>query len=171
MPGGIQKGQVAIDATAKKIDGDCKHLKDIVYNELKLEFPELTLQTKLLQSQIPGEVGACEPDGGAWFYKGKLIAVFEAKKQQDKGNAIERWFKNFFICTRINPKVSYVTFCIGEGAYEGGVIHKALAVAHPQGFNHLYPCNPSCFMSIKGHNLDFIVYIMKKTIRESIINA
>ena len=171
MAGGIQPGQVAMDAAAKKLDTTCKEVKEEVYKQLKNEFPELTLQRKLLAEQIPGGVGACEPDGGAWFYKDKLIAVFEAKKQGDKGNAIERWFKNAFICIAINPDVTYVTFCTGDGAYIGGVMYKALAVAHPKGFNHLYPQKCSCFMNINGHDREFIVHIMKKALRESIMNA
>ena len=89
--GGIQNGTVATDARARKLDEQCKHLKDDVFTELKGIYPELTLQRKLLQSQIPGGVGACEPDGGAWFFRGVLIAVFEGKKQQaeeEKGQSI-----------------------------------------------------------------------------------
>ena len=81
--GGIQKGTVATDARARKLDEQCKHQKEDVYSVLKLIHPELTLQKKLTKGQIPGLKGACEPDGGAWFYRGVLIAVFEGKKQQD----------------------------------------------------------------------------------------
>ena len=95
--GGIQNGTVATDARARKLDEQCKHQKEDVYAELKKIYPELTLQKKLKKDQIPGGKGACEPDGGAWFYNNVLIAVFEGKKQQDRGNAIERWFKNNYI--------------------------------------------------------------------------
>ena len=111
---------MAADDDAKRLDTALKDLKDIVFEELSIEYPDLVLQKRLLPSQIPGGIGGCEPDGGAWFYQDKLIAVFEAKKQQDSGNAIERWFKNNYICRLINPQVSYVTFATGEGAYEGG---------------------------------------------------
>ena len=123
--GGIQKGTIATDARARKLDEQCKHQKDSVFVELKQQYPQLTLQKKLSKTQIPGDKGACEPDGGAWFYNGVLIAVFEG--QQDRGNAIERWFKNNFICRKIND-ISYVTFCTGEGAYNDGQIGKALNV-------------------------------------------
>ena len=56
----------------------------------------LTAQVKLRSEQIPNGKGACQPDGLAWFWDGELIAVFEAKKQQNRGNAIERWYKNNF---------------------------------------------------------------------------
>ena len=91
--GGIQNGTVATDARARKLDEQCKHQKEDVFTVLKEIYPHLTLQKKLSKDQIPGLKGACEPDGGAWFYRGVLIAVFEGKKQQDRGNAIERWFK------------------------------------------------------------------------------
>jgi hypothetical protein len=81
--GGIQKGTVATDARARKLDDQCKHLKEEVYSVLSKIYPELVLQKKLTKAQIPGGIGACEPDGGAWFYNGVLIAVFEGKKQQD----------------------------------------------------------------------------------------
>ena len=79
--GGIQNGTVATDARARKLDEQCKHQKEDVYAELKKIYPELTLQKKLRKDQIPGGKGACEPDGGAWFYNNVLIAVFEGKKQ------------------------------------------------------------------------------------------
>ena len=57
--------------------------KTVIFVELKQQYPQLTLQKKLSLRLIPGDKGACEPDGGAWFYNGVLIAVFEGKKQQD----------------------------------------------------------------------------------------
>ena len=166
--GGIQNGMVATDARARKLDEQCKHLKDDVFAALSQQYPELTLQKKLRKDQIPGGMGACEPDGGAWFYKGKLIAVFEGKKQQDRGNAIERWFKNNFICRKINPDVSYVTFCTGEGAYEGGVIWKALNVAHLGGMNQCNPGDNSAFMDTDCFTKEFINDIMVEVVCERI---
>lgn len=168
MAGGIQPGTVATDANARKLDEQCKNLKDEVFTILKTLYPELTLQRKLSKDQIPGGIGACEPDGGAWFYKGVLIAVFEGKKQQDAGNAIERWFKNNYICKMINPNVSYVTFCTGEGAYDTGVIGKALNIAHLNGFNHYYPGMNSAFMSIEPFTRQFINATMIEVIGERI---
>jgi hypothetical protein len=179
--GGIQNGMVATDARARKLDEQCKHLMQDVYTELKKIYPKLTLQKKLTKAQIPGGIGACAPDGGAWFYRGVLIAVFEGKKQQDRGNAIERWFKNNFICRKVNPEVSYVTFCTGEGAFmnwtekEGsdelmtyGQIVKALNVAHLNGFNQYNPGDNSAFLSTDCFTKEFINAIMIEVICERI---
>lgn len=166
--GGIQKGTVATDARARKLDDQCKHLKEEVYSVLSKIYPELVLQKKLTKAQIPGGIGACEPDGGAWFYNGVLIAVFEGKKQQDKGNAIERWFKNNYICRKINPEVSYVTFCTGEGAYAGGQIGKALNIAHLFGFNQYNPGENSAFLNTDCFTKEFINATMIEVICERI---
>ena len=179
--GGIQKGTVATDARARKLDEQCKHLMQDVYSVLKETYPKLTVQKKLTKAQIPGGIGACSPDGGAWFYDGVLITVFEGKKQQDAGNAIERWFKNNFICRKVNPEVSYVTFCTGEGAFmnwvekEGsdelmtyGQIVKALNVAHLDGFNQYNPGDNSAFLSTDCFTKEFINAIMIEVICERI---
>jgi hypothetical protein len=176
--GGIQNGTVATDARARKLDDQCKHLKDEVYTELKKIYPKLILQKKLTQEQIPGGIGACEPDGGAWFYDNVLIVVVEGKKQQDRGNAIERWFKNNYICRLISPQVSYVTFCTGEGAYRFwdkllgrltyGQIVKALNVSHLLGFNQYNPGNNSAFLSTDCFTKQFINDIMVEVISERI---
>lgn len=171
MAGGIQPGTVATDARARKLDEQCKHLKNDLYTELKSVYPDLRLQKKLTKDQIPGGKGACEPDGGAWFYRDTLIAVFEGKKQQDLGNAIERWFKNNYICRKINPNVSYVTFCTGEGAYDDGQIGKALNVAHLEGFDQYNPGDNSAFLRIDGFTGEDIYAIMKEVITERIHNV
>ena len=176
--GGIQKGTVATDARARKLDEQCKHLKYDVFSELKKIYPQLTMQKKLRKDQIPGGIGACEPDGAAWFFNDVLIAVFEGKKQQDAGNAIERWFKNNYICRKINPDVSYVTFCTGEGAYRFwdkmlgrltyGQIVKALNVAHLEGFNQYNPGENSAFLSTDCFEKEFLRSTMIEVIEERI---
>lgn len=165
--GGIQKGTVATDAAARKLDNQCKDIAKELVEELNIE--GLEYQRKLNKDQIPGNLGACEPDGGAWFFNGELIAVFEAKKQQDLGNAIERWFKNQYICRAINPDVNYVTFCSGEGAYKEGVMGKALAVAHLDGFNKYVPNGNSCYMSKDGYTHRRIKQVMKKVILDQLV--
>ena len=107
---------------------------------------------------------------GAWFYREVLIAVFEGKKQQDRGNAIERWFKNNYICRKVNPNVSYVTFCTGEGAYDNGQIGKALNIAHLNGFNQYNPADNSAYFSIEGFTGEQIYTIMKDVLIERIEN-
>ena len=162
--GGIQNGTVATDARARKLDNYCKELRESVFANFKSE--DLTVQKKLNQNQIPGGIGACEPDGGAWFYKGILIAVFEGKKQQNRGNAIERWFKNNFFCRSINPQVSYVTFATGGGAKANGTIGKALNIAHLNGFNKYVPGGNSCFMNEDTIDKDEMNSIMHEVILE-----
>ncbi len=148
---GIQPGQVATDAAAAALDNQCKTIACKVFKTLSERHGDrIQVQKKLKPSQIPGGIGACAPDGSVWFWDGKLIATFEAKKQQNRGNAIERWFKNNFICRAVNPDVSYITFTCGEGAVVGGVIHKTLAVAHPSGFNVYTPKGNSCWMKPEG---------------------
>jgi len=148
---GIQIGQVATDAAAASLDRQCKDTACKVFKILSEKHGNrIQGQKKLNITQIPGGIGACEPDGSLWFWDGTLIASFEAKKQQDAGNAIERWYKNNYICRLINPNVSYVTFARGEGAKIGGVIHKALAVAHLDGFDKFVPKKNSCWMKPDG---------------------
>ena len=176
--GGIQNGTVATDARARKLDEQCKQLKKEIFQELKQVYPGLKMQAKMRQDQIPGGIGACAPDGGAWFYNDVLIAVFEGKKQQDRGNAIERWFKNNFICRLINPDVSYVTFCTGEGAYRFwdkmmgrltyGQIVKALNVAHLEGFDQYNPGKNSAFLSQDSFSKEFMNDKMIEVIEERI---
>jgi len=161
MKGGIQPGTVATDAMARALDNSCKDLKE----SLAPRFPLLTMQKKLTHAQIPGGIGACEPDGGLWFKDGILVAAFEAKKQGAGGNAIERWFKNQYICRMINPDVTYVTFAVGEGAVVGSSIHKALAVAHPQGFNKYNTKGNACFMRPEGFTEKQIQTVMLKVLR------
>ena len=164
--GGIKKGTVATDAAARELDDQCK----LIAKELVDELSEtgLEYQRKLTKDQIPGNLGACEPDGGAWFYDGELVCIFEAKKQQDAGNAIERWFKNQYICRAINPDVTYVTFCTGEGAYRKGVIGKSLSVAHLDGFNKYVFNGNSCYMSVDGFTKKRIKQLMKKILLDAI---
>ena len=165
--GGIQKGTCATDAAAKKLDEQCKTLKE----KLALEFPNLTMQRKLTQDQIPGGIGACEPDGGVWLKDGKVVAVFEAKKQGTGGNAIERWFKNQFICRALNPEVSYVTFCSGEGAARGAVLEKTLNIAHLDGFNQFVPNKNTCYLSVRGFSAKRIEQKMREVLEHASLSG
>jgi len=157
--GGIKKGTVATDTVAKKLDNQCKTLKESISVE------GLTMQKKLRQDQIPGGIGACEPDGGAWFKGDKLVAVFEGKKQGKSGNAFDRWFKNFFVCCTINPKVCYVTFCVGEGAGDGEVMQKSMNIACPfKNANQFNPNGNSVYYSVEGFTDEFVENVMKEVL-------
>lgn len=166
---GIQIGQVATDAVASKLDNQCKTISCKVLATLQAKYgKDIVLQKKLTKSQIPGGIGACAPDGSLWFWKGSLLAAFEAKKQQNRGNAIERWYKNNFVCRALNPSMSYVTFACGEGAVVGGVIHKALAIAHLPGFDVYTAGGNSCWMKKEGFSDEEVEAIMFQVLEERI---
>jgi hypothetical protein len=169
MPRGIQLGQNATDAAAALMDNQCKNISIKLFNLLKTKYgPDIVMQKKLDQKQIPGGEGACQPDGGVWFWKGTLIAAFEAKKQQNRGNAIERWYKNPYACRLINPDMSYVTFAVGQGAVRRGTIHKALAMSHLGGFDTYVPGKNSCFMKPLGFTAEEVEAIMLQVLEERI---
>jgi hypothetical protein len=70
------------------------------------------------------------PDGGVWTLNGEqtpLIAA-EAKKQGKQGNAIERWYKNWDVMRALGVKV-YVTFCVGDGFFDGNSAERTIASA------------------------------------------
>lgn len=164
--GGLRKGHSgASDEASLKIDRNLKQIRDNLSNDLQID--GLELKRKINESRW---ATPCEPDGGAWYYKGSLIAVFEAKKQQNAGNAIERWYKNMYLCRKINPEVSYVTFCRGEGACKEGAIGKLLDVAHLLGFNQYNAGDNSCWLSKDGFTESFIEETMKSIILERIEN-
>jgi hypothetical protein len=170
--GGIQKGTTAFDEQSKAMDDNAKAAMFHVANILSSTYPELIVQSKLDQSQIPGGIGSCAPDGGVWFYKGELIACFESKKQGDKGNAIERWFKNNFIVRAINPMATYVTFASGAGVIAGNPIHRILHIAHQgiygvSGEVQVGTNNLHC--KVEGFDVDEMCDIMIETIT-AIIN-
>ena len=158
--GGIQSGTVACDEMARSLDASCKSLQNILKEEYK---DHITVQRKLYSDQIPGGLAGCEPDGGAWFIDNKLVAIFEGKKQGVRGNAIERWYKNNFICRKINPSVCYITFAVGEGAQEGEVIHKTLSPAHEK-FDVFVPNGNSCFLRKNGFTEDEMLCIMREVL-------
>ena len=161
---GIQLGTCATDAAARKLDCECRDSAKLALDILSNSYPGLKLVKKLQKNQIPGNLGACQPDGGLWFLGDKLVAVFEAKKQGNGGNAIERWFKNNFVCRLINSEVSYVTFATGPGASLRGNIHSCLAVAHLEGVNKINPKGNSLFLQPEGFTKDEIVAIMVEVI-------
>lgn len=169
--GGIQKGTTAFDEQSKAMDDNAKSAMLHVANILSSTYPELIVQSKLDQSQIPGGIGSCAPDGGVWFYKGELIACFESKKQGDKGNAIERWFKNNFIVRAINPMATYVTFASGAGVIAGNPIHRILHIAH-QGLygviGEVQVGTNNLHCKVEGFNVDEMCDIMIETITAAI---
>jgi hypothetical protein len=162
---GIQLGQNVTDEQAKTNDNLLKIIaKDL---EKELNIPGLSFQIKLNKDQIKSKVGACQPDGGIWFYNEKPICFFESKKQNNGGNAIERWYKNHWVLSRINPNILSGTFCVGGGAKKGGVIWKTLHEACEGNFDCLQNGN-SVFLSEQGFNHSFVKDKIKEIILMSI---
>lgn len=113
------------------------------------------------------------PDGGAWIYQGKVAVVFEAKYQNDRGNAAgDRWHKNHHaIRYLINKDVSYVTFGSGGGSHIGGALEKSLRQAHvecyKEGYNRFIPKGNSYFYSKEVFTVEEIMSIMISVLRDT----
>ena len=120
---------------------------------------------KLKHELLAGNVG-CSPDGGLWFRDGYLEVAFEAKHQGPSGNAIERWFKNYWMINNIYPQAKFITFCTGEGANEGFGLYdvfKAVLTIEgkdPPSFNVVHKRGASFFMSRYGFSAAAINDIM-----------
>lgn len=122
--GGIQAGTVAWDNDSLTLD---KILKES-YNILSREKHSLKcykmFTTEMKIKYLGDDCFGFAPDGGAWFRDDKLVAVFEAKKQNENGNAYERWWDNASTAKYINPEVAYVTFCSGRGTRKDHCLDK-----------------------------------------------
>jgi len=166
--GGIQKGTMAWDATSLALDKQISKIAKELSEDPSIVAAGFTYQKKLKKEQVPGNIGACAPDGGVWFRNGQLVAAFEAKKQGKDGNAIERWFKNNFILSLINPAINYVTFTCGKGATTKTPIGKTLAVAVLENgehkFNEFREGKPSVYMNVDGYTDDEVRVIMRKAL-------
>lgn len=78
----------------------------------------------------PPRIAGVEPDGGVWRAEGEglPLAAVEAKTQGEGGNAIERWFKNWSVLSRLGVRV-YVTFCSGPGFFDGNKAQRIMELA------------------------------------------
>ena len=148
MAGGIQKGSEAGSAESKQLDGNVKTVAEAIAQCLKAKdrkqyfyeqghknftkgrfSPQTVEAAALPELKEMGITVGCLPDGGMWFDgpRGQtrlLKFAFEAKHQQDGGNAIERWCKNYLLCKGMNPDVKYITFMSGPGTATNGVLYK-----------------------------------------------
>jgi len=169
--GGIQKGTTAFDEQSKAMDDNAKDAAQVAFMLLNVKYPDLKFQKKLDQSQILGGIGSCAPDGGLWFYNGRLIAAFESKKQGSKGNAIERWFKNNYIFRSLSAMGTYVTFASGDGVVAGNPIHRILHIAH-QGavgtINEVSAGRNNLHCKVDGFAVEEMVQIIEETIEATI---
>jgi hypothetical protein len=174
MAGGIQKGTEAGSVESKLLDGDVRIIAEAIAraqntycyerghrNLLNERFgDDVRSQAQLPEIQSRGITIGCVPDGGMWFdgdrkTQGRqLKVVFEAKHQQNGGNAIERWATNHAVCSAINPEASYVTFATGGGAVKGGVLH-----SYGESMRAIYP-NTKWHYSEQGFTQEQICTIM-----------
>ena len=166
--GGIQPGTTASSAASDKIDNQVRRISKKVYAKLKSKYPELERHHKLPKKYLFEGIGACAPDGGVWFYGGKLIAALEAKHQGAKGNAIERLFKNYHHIVETNPRCPLVTFATGEGTMPGKPIFNALYRPVRGKYGILRSSGPSVFMNRVGFSDDFIEETITKFVENEI---
>jgi hypothetical protein len=146
---GIQKGTTASSESSIKIDTVVKTQSKRVYEDLSKEY-NIAYQIKLQRNQIPHGVGALSPDGGIMFYGDLPFLIVEAKFQLDRGNAIERWYKNEYIARKINPSISYLTFATGSGVLQNNPIYNTLYIAHDGVYNVMRPNKNTAFLSSNG---------------------
>ena len=144
--GGIQRGEEALDDYSRLLDKQVKSSRDA----LEVVFPHLTMIKRFSTEDKIRLVGddcfGFSPDGGCWFKKKKLVAVFEAKKQGVNGNAHERWWDNAVTAKHINPDVMYVTFCTREGAQKGECLEQMSRKAKiMMGDNYIFYLSPKGF--------------------------
>lgn len=113
----------ALEALRSKFVAGVTWRKGIAGDELKT----------MLGSRLAANIAGMSPDGGMFFKNGQLLMVIECKKQGPKGNAIERWFKNWLMADALSCK-RYVTLCMRDGFYGGsaeGILGAAMAVVEP----------------------------------------
>jgi len=122
--GGIQPGTTAFDAESLDLDTSVK----AIAKQLAQEYTQFSTIWQMNHAQKMAWVGddcfGFAPDGGAWFYRDELVAVFEAKKQGLAGNAQERWWDNACTAKYINDDVRYHTFCRGPGCAVNGPLER-----------------------------------------------
>jgi hypothetical protein len=167
---GIQLGTTAFDFDSKSFDDIFRYsVSPMIYRRVA-ELPGFSFQTKLAQYQIPGGKGkkcGCQPDGGIVFYKNTPILAIEAKKQNSKGNAIERWFKNYYILTKLNSEVTYITFATGSGCFSNGPVESTLRLVHEE-YNKFYLRGASCFFIDKSFDKEQILKIVEDCLEKVI---
>jgi len=155
--GGIQRGTTAFDEESKRLDKCLKECKDEISMDGYTVVTQFDYNMKI--KYVGDDCFGFAPDGGAWFKDNKLVAVFEAKKQGEGGNAYERWWDNAMTAKFINPDVKYITFCSGAGAGEGKCLDKLRRKAKiMMGDNFI------CYNKVEGFTKQEVYDIMEKTL-------
>ena len=150
------QGKKAYDEKSKSHDDMIRKISKEVAHEMMEKYPLLERKHKLPKEYFLDGIGACQPDGGIWFYDGHLIASFEGKKQNDGGNAIERWFKNYDHIRTTNPRCPLVTYAIGSGVRPNNPIWKTLYRPHKGKYNIFHNLGPSCFLNEGGFSRNWL---------------
>ena len=122
------QGKVATTDNSRATDGLVKEVAINIAKTHKVKFSNIIYTGEITPK---GGKKKILPDGGAFYINNKLTIVFEAKYQQKKGNAIERWYKNNYISRIINPDVSYITIGAGYIKEDGG-LYQGLSIAHTE---------------------------------------
>jgi hypothetical protein len=169
--GGIQANTTAASVRSKKLDKGLGEAVPIVMEILAEEYPEISVRGKFNPSEVGG--GACQPDGGLWFYNGALIAAFEAKYQGRGGNAIERWIKNYDVVRKKGPGSTYVTFASGAGTELGAPIDRFFRQRfwlddRITQYNEICPSRMTVFIQEADYEMDFIIRTMVECIEKTI---
>lgn len=131
--GGVQAGTSATTTWSRAIE---KIVREVAA-ELRTFHPDLVWRPGFTGTELGRAFGlpanlsllpGMQPDGGIWVHRasGKPVLFVEAKKQGKSGNAIERWYKNRDDAQALNPKALYVTFCYGEGFFDGNSAERTL---------------------------------------------
>jgi hypothetical protein len=131
--GGIQKGTSATSSASTSTE---KVLKSSV-QKVKNSLPGVIWKPEIKGPQLEkffgiegANLSGIRPDGGVWVNQpdGQILCAAEAKKQGVKGNAIERWYKNFTVLNSLGAYV-YLTICIGDGFFDNNSAQKIMEMA------------------------------------------
>jgi hypothetical protein len=165
-------GEQSRTEESAKLDNTLKVAAPRVYQILKDEYPELTWSPGL-KREANDECGV-SPDGGIFSYKGTIVAAFEAKHQGPRGNAIERWCKNYLHLKTKSPTMTYVTFATGAGVAEFGPVKKHFnthfrrIVGEEPTYNVIRPGCTTVYLSEHGFQMDYVEAEVVKCVKASI---
>lgn len=132
--GGIQAGTTAISRQSTSIE-TALQAAVTKFNQGspgRLWKKSETAQNVASRLGIPeSSIAGISPDGGIWTGEegsDQIILAAEAKKQGAKGNAIERWYKNWMVLSRLNVGI-YLTVCLGEGFFDDNSAQRIMETA------------------------------------------
>jgi hypothetical protein len=164
----IKNGTTAWDLMSRQNE---KTLRSVV-RKIRKDFPDLSWKHKLSPDEIYGGKGACSPDGGIFYLKGRAFLALEAKKQGDTGNAVERWCKNADHIRRLSG-CSLLSFFTGEGAPSGCTMSEILNSWHYGvlgRWDHYFPGGNSTFRSKDLFDFNTMYAIVRDAIQLELDN-